>query len=209
MKHILWSTTALVLFNPLVYAAPGETKAVTDDGRTVILKKDGTWRELEAAAEKTRGQYDVVKTANKLYQPPLAGTRFYYDPTEWIARVNTNESTNEGIKKSFDGKGGFFGVVIAEKLPVSVDVLKKVALANAQNAATDMEVLEEATHTVNGAKVEYMKYKATVQGMNFVYHGNFYANASGVIQVICGSFDTVDKKNPAKCPDFINGLKTD
>ncbi len=205
MLRATFSAVLAILLSPQLYAATGETKAITEDGRTVILKQDGTWKESEQIKPKERGQYDATKNANKLYQPPVAGTHFYYDPADWLARA----STNEGAKKSFDGKGGFFGVVIAEKLPVSVEVLKKVALANAQNASSEMEVLEEATHTVNGTKVEYMKYKAVVQGINFVYQGNFYTNADGVIQVICGTFDTTDKKDPIKCLDFINGLKVD
>ena len=166
---------ALLLFTGVVSA---ETlKAVTEDGKPVILNSDGTWR------------YAAIAQASKPAQATklLKGTRVQYglwmDESKWL--LVKDKSDNPERDYAFRHvTGDAHALVIAERLEVPMESLKVIALQNARNAAKDVRVTKEEFRNVNGTQLLSLEMEGTIQGIPLVLHGYYYAGKRGTIQVI-------------------------
>jgi hypothetical protein len=198
---------AILLFGFLLSAQTfsADIKANSEDGRPVILKDDGTWQWVSRPAPlKGSGKYDMSAKATKKYKTIVANADFFYDPADW----EVNGIANKGHQKFAPKREGYFGAVIAENLPIGIESLKKLAISNSQRASNNTtEVLQDENRVVNGRQMAFLKFKSVIEGVDFVYYGNYYADDVGIVQVICGGMDVIDKKFPQTCPNFISGIK--
>jgi hypothetical protein len=159
-------------------ASADALRAVTEDGKSVILNGDGTWR------------YDAP--AQGITKPPQAsklfkGTRVRYglwtDESKWLLAKDKGDSPERDYAFRHV-TGDAYAMVIAERLEVPMESLKAIALQNARNATKDVRVTKEELRNVNGTQVLAMQMEGTIQGIPFVFNGYYYAGKRGTIQVI-------------------------
>ncbi|MCG8572469.1 MAG: DUF3157 family protein [Spirochaetes bacterium] len=180
----------------------GDIKAITADGRQVILMDDGTWE--WAVDEETTEIYGYSKPEKSKanVKGKKIDYKIWYNSKIWKAKKKPGAS-----EYSFEAKNStMYGMVIPEKEYFDRDVLLEVALMNAKDASENVEVLEREERVVNGKKIIYMKMKAVIENLNFIYMGYYYSHEDfGSIQVIAYTLDSFLEAYENDMEDFLNG----
>lgn len=191
----------MVLFEGVSFSQ--DIRATTDDGRTVILKKDGSWQFAKPSKSSSE--------AGSVYQKPrksssvlkVKGERFliWYDPSKWT------QKRSDASKTFFEYKDGdLYAMIIAERIGMTMEGLKEIAVKNALAAAPDAKVIFEETRTVNGNKVLCMRIEGTIKSIQFFYYGYYYTGKPGTIQVITYTSRNLFSEYQSEMADFLNGL---
>ncbi|MFN5691342.1 MAG: hypothetical protein ACK46Z_02465, partial [Bacteroidota bacterium] len=108
-----------------------QIKALTDDGREVILYKNGTWKFLNA----DQAKQDSIRVGGKTYtktpsqtflvKSKVADVGIYINPQDWKFKLGTSSGENE---YSFNFKNDLaFAFLITEKLQFDYEALRNVA----------------------------------------------------------------------------------
>ena len=130
-------------------------------------------------------------------------TRLSYDPTRW-----TQEPSTDRTKMTFqhaDGDG--YALVIRERLQMSLDALKEIALNNAMQAAPDAKIVFEEPRVVNGTKVLCLVIEGTTSGIAFTYYGYYYSGKSGIVQIVTYTGQNLFEEYKPDFEDFLNGFE--
>jgi hypothetical protein len=203
-RLILGVVILAVLLHGVCYGQ--DTRATTEDGRKVILKKDGSYKFVDSpkpSTVKSPASYQKPEKATAVFMPK--GDRFliWYDPSVWRHEKKSSDSD----KPSFEHRDGDIGaVVLAERVEMSLEDLKEMAIANAREAAPDIRVIFEENRVVNGKNVLCMKMQGTTQGIRFVYYGYYYAGKAGVIQHLTYAPANLFSEYESVMTEFLNGL---
>lgn len=172
----------------LALAAPlqAQEKATTANGRAVLLYPDGKWKYATALAESGRNGGSAVverkRPASATEKVDIAKGKLalHYNPKKWKP-VSENEPGRIGL---LHNEGDGYGIVIAERLQVGLEALRKIALENALEAAPDAEITSERRLKVNGLEVLELQIHCTIQSIPFVYLGYYYSGKEGAIQLL-------------------------
>ena len=133
-----WSSTRMT--RPAV-AAGGDSlaaaawaadiRAKTADGRDVLLKDDGTWSFVTSTeGEKAASSGAKDKDATLAYEGKHKTFALHLKPGTW---TKAEKPANPAAEVMFVHKDGdTYAMVIAERISVPLEVLKKAALANMQ-----------------------------------------------------------------------------
>ena len=197
-------TARAALLLLVVLAAPvhAQVQATTTDGRVVVLYPDGTWK-LDASAnvpKPTLGTRPAKATASL---DILRGkATIYYDSAVW----RPTKSNDVGKSSFTHANGDGYAVVISERIEVSEDALRRIALKNAQAAAPNARVVSEERRLVNGSNVIEMEIRGTIEGIDFVYLGYYSASATGTIQVLTYTSANLFAEYRPAFQAFLDGL---
>lgn len=172
----------------LLLAVPlhAQERATTANGRAVLLYPDGKWKYAPALVEsdKHKGADAVERNrpASATEKLDLAKGKLalYYDPGKWKP-VPRNEP---GRLSLLHNEGDGYSLILAERLEVSLDALRNIALQNALNAAPDARITSERRLKVNGVEVMELQIRGTIQSIPFVYLGYYYSGKEGSIQLL-------------------------
>jgi hypothetical protein len=182
-----------------------DLRATTEDGRKVILKNDGTYLILEttkASSSRSQGSYQKPEKATAVSKPKGDKFLVWYDPTVW-----REEDPSSSKKPGFVHKDGDIqAVVIAERVEMSIEALRELAINNARHAAPDAKVTYEDNRWVNGKNMLCMKIEGTVKGARFVYWSYYYAGKAGVIQHVTFAPANLFPEYESEMTSFLNGL---
>ena len=202
-QFILVST--LLLLSGLSALAQQGTRATTEDGRTVILKPDGTWQYLDSAKvantneplifTKPKGSTDVFKAKGERFE-------VWYNSKKWKQKPSEDPS-----KTTFEhSDGDVYAMVIAERIATNVEAMKQIALKNAQRAAPDIKIVFEENRLVNGKNILCLKLDGNIQGMSIRYYGYYYGGKAGMIQLVTFTAQNLFPEYESQLTDFLNGL---
>ncbi|MGH7313150.1 MAG: hypothetical protein ACREJV_08260, partial [Candidatus Rokuibacteriota bacterium] len=159
-------------------------KAITQDGRFVVLQPNGTWKyaeESKASAPASPG----------LARPPgatllLAGRQVPYGI--WIDRSRwrlTEPKQNLTAEHEFTHASGQAGaLVVAEPVRIPPESWKQIVITNARREAPDARITKEERKTVNGVPVLLLQSEGTGSLGPFVYYGYYYTGPRGAVQVV-------------------------
>ena len=207
MKRIL--VTILVLLATTSYASQ---KAITDTGEEVILHDDGTWEYSDKAKkpaktiETSKEQFEKPKSSSFLLKSNKNNSAYWINTDKWAFKKAADITEAE---YQFKLKGeDLYGMTIAEGIEIPVESLADIALSNARNAAPDAKILRQEYRIVNGNKVIYMEISGTIQGINFIYLGYYYSDASGSTQLVAYTATSLVDKYKSEINDLLNGLVT-
>lgn len=182
-----------------------DMRATTEDGRTVVLKKDGTWKFADIPKPPLPGQegsYQKAENSTNVFKAK-GGFLIWFDPSKW----SQEEKSDDPSKTTFDFKDGdLYAMVIAERFALTIDALKGAAIKNAKEVAPDTKVTFEESRTVNGKKVLCMRMEGTIDGIQFVYYGYYYAGKAGTIQLLTYTSPNLYSEYEAEMTEFLNGL---
>ena len=199
-------TTALSCLVILSYA---QTKAVTENGDEVILYDDGTWKAIDAGAgdeviKTNPAKFTKEKSSGFLLKSNKFNVGFWLNAKKWSFEKGDN---NEDAEYELQLKNGdLYAMVIAEKMQIPLETLKKIAVENGRSAAPDLTIENEEYRTVNGLKVLHLQMTGSMQGIKFFYYGYYYSNANGTVQFITYSAQTLLPTYKADAEELLNGL---
>jgi len=182
---LLYLTISFTLFNILSFS---QTNAITDNGDEVVLFDDGTWEYVGEIEEKDdeilfdETPISKPKDATFLVKSDRIPVGIWMNPKKWTFRKSVS---NPAAEYEFQLRNeDLHGMMITEKIEIPLASLRTIALMNAQSIAPDIRVVEEKYVIVNGHKVLSMVMKGTTQGIKFIYHGYYYSNTSGTVQMV-------------------------
>lgn len=193
----------LTLFEGLCFSQ--DIPAITEDGRKVLLKKDGTWKFYSASKPSqatSSGSYNKSDEATSAFKAKGDKLLVWFNPVKWHQKKSVETDKPTFVHKD----GDVYGMVIAERFAMTPEALKGMAVRNAQKVAPDVKVVHEDNRIVNGKKVLCMKMEGTIEGVQFVYFGYYYAGKAGIVQLITYTAQNLYPEYESDMTEFLNGL---
>lgn len=207
MKYFF--VTIILLFTTTSYASQ---KAITDTGKEVILKEDGTWKysgnakNVTSVIKNNKTSFKKPKDSSFLLKSVKNSSAFWVNTNKWAFKKATD---NAEAEYQFQLKGqDLYGMAITEGIEVSLESLTDLALTNAQSADPNARVVKKEYRDVNGKKVIYMEMEATIQSIDFKYLGYYYSDSSGSTQLLTYTANNLVKKYKPEIYKLLNGLVT-
>ena len=194
----------------VVILCSAQTKAVTENGDEVVLYDDGTWKPIdenpttEEFIKTNPATFTKSKHSSFLLKSSKFNVGFWLDPKKWKFEKAT---TNEAAEFELHLKGGdLYGMVIAEKMQIPLETLKKIAIDNGRIAAPDLAIQNEEYRTVNGLRVLHLEMTGTMQGIKFFYYGYYFSNDGGTVQFVTYSSQNLLATFKSDIEELLNGL---
>jgi hypothetical protein len=177
-----------------------DIRAVTEDGRKVVLSQDGRWR-FDRTSLAPSAAVDSVSP----YQTAVPRFSVAYDASKWV--LSPKRDGDEINKRTFRHKSlPVHAVIIADEIPLATDALKNIILSNAQSAGATTTVLLDQEKQLSGKDVGFLRFAANLKGMDFVFSSHYYGDGDGNIQVMCFTAQSIFFKYEGECQQFLAGL---
>lgn len=177
---------AVVLISLLLAAAalPAQERVTTASGRVVLLYPDGTWKYAPEPGKAGAAGQERTRSREATARLDLARGKasLFYDPRKWQESHEKDDEPGRFRLVHADGDG--YAIIIAERLQMSLDGLRQLAVNNARNAAADIQIVSQETRRVNGHDIMALQLQGTIQGIQFVYFGYYYAGPEGTFQLL-------------------------
>jgi len=202
-----------ILFLVITYSIlTSQTKALTEDGREVVLFENKTWRFVNESDEKTMDEIVtnntiLTKSANAtfLLKSQKLDAGVYFNPKQWktvkadispIAEYTFQDTTDQS-----------YGVFVSEKAPIqTLKNLKDLIVSNVQKRASFFRLISSEYRTLNGIKVLFLEYTANFQGMDFHYLANYYLTEGGYAGIFSYTFENLFVESKTNIENLVNGL---
>lgn len=193
-------TLLVVLVLAGVGVVHAQERATTESGRQVLLFPDGTWK--YAPTTSTPGSHDRPAQATSEIALARGAASLYYDPAKW-RRDELDDPTRARLAHV---TGDGYAIIIAERIEMTLDALREVALSNARSAAPDAAITWEERRVVNGTEVLAARLRGTTQGITFVYFGYYYAGPQGTFQVLTYTSSNLFDEYRDDFEELLNGF---
>lgn len=181
-------------------AAAQDLRAVTEDGRKVIISPDGKWR-FDAGSLSSPKSNESASP----YQTAVKKFSVAFNPSDW--NLIQKRDAEDANKRTFQHKRfPIFAMVIADEMPATTAALKSVILSNAKSAGASTTVLVDQLTDLGGKEIGALRFAAQMQGLEFVFASYYYADVDGNIQVICYTAQSLFFKFQGDCQKFLDGL---
>ena len=190
-----------------------QTIAVTEKGDSVVLYNNGTWEYLTEYSDLTDSSVIVPDTNKTDFYRPLNSKRLlkgqrtnyelWYNSDIWHLKENNLSSIEYELT---DNNEEMICIVIPERITVSIDALKQLAITNGKNASTKFRILKEEVRKVNNKYVYMLKFSATVKGINFIYIGYYVAGETNCIQLLTMTPENLFSEHKEELENILNGL---
>ncbi|MES2889803.1 MAG: hypothetical protein V4739_17555 [Pseudomonadota bacterium] len=198
-RPLSWCLVALCFTTLPAHALP-ELRAVTEDGRKVILSSDGRWQ-FDSQSSAARRPLELSSP----YQTSVKNFSVAYNTSDW--HLAPHKETEEINKRAFKHKKlPIYAMVIADEMPATTEAMKAVILSNAKSAGASTTVLLDQLQNVNGKEVGSLRFVANMQGLDFIFTTLYHADPNGNIQVMCYTAQALFHKYQANCQSFLDGL---
>lgn len=206
MKKLL----TLSIFTLIAFAAQAQQRAVTETGVEVLLFDDGTWTYLDETqaleSEIPTNPKAFIKSdkSSFLLKSVRTNMGIWLDPKQWsFKKAEGDDAAEYELKLK---KGDLYGMLITEKIEITLESLKTAAYTNAIEAAPDVKIVHEEYRTVNGTKLLFMQMEGTLQGIKFTYLGYYFSGESGTVQLITYTSQNLVEDYRAVAEELLNGL---
>lgn len=197
-------TTTLLIALSTAAALPAvsaqDLRAVTEDGRKVVLTPDGRWK-FDSRAAAT----PVSLESTSPYQTAVKKFSVSFDSSSWV--LVPRRDSDEVNKRQFRHKSlPLHAIVMADEIPARTEALRNIILSNAQSAGAATTVLLEQSREVAGKDVGSIRFVAAMNGLEFVFSSYYYGDSDGNIQVMCYTAQSLFFKYEGQCQQFLAGL---
>ena len=191
-----------------------QTKAVTEDGKDVVLFDSGTWKFVHDTDKKLLeniNSNDEIFTKNSestfLVRSKRLNIGFYFNPKEWKISTQTRNPYMEFMFNDVGGDSTLAAFLLTENLEIpTYKNLKDILISGVQSRVDYFRLKESEYRTVNGLKVLYMRYIANVKGLDFEYSGYYYLEKTGYSGIVAFSSQSKFEMNLPKIEKLLNGL---
>ncbi len=186
-------------------AAAAEMTATTAEGKKVTLHDNGTWSFAKGAQKEPAGsgKYGRSTAATEKIDILRGKAAVFYDPLKWRNLKEPEPGRFELTHKDGDA----YALVIAERMQMSLESLRNIAINNAREAAPDIRVVAEEKRLVNGSDILLMQTAGTIQGMRIVYVGYYFTGKQGSVQVITFTGENLLDDFRTDLEEFLNGFQ--
>ena len=205
----IMAVLAGVLSNAVLVGA--DRKAKTEDGKEVILRDDGTWvyadvvKKDKKEGEEPKKEFKKPVNAKLQYKGKRGTLALYLVPGVW---EKMEKPPSPAAEVGFRNKDGdVFALVIAERIMVPLETLKRIALANARQLDDGARIIKEEKRTVNGSEVLCLILNAKPQGMPMTYYNYYYSGKEGSIQVVTWTGENAFEEVKPDLEAFLNGFE--
>lgn len=208
MKKLIITTLIL-----LSYQADAQIKAVTDEGKEVVLFDNGTWKfanESDAAVLETITTNETPFTKDKastfLYRSKKVNAGVYVNPKIWKI---TDAFKTPVLEYAFVNSlnPNTFGLLVSENIEVgSLKNLKELVVISTKNRSDYFKLKESEYRTVNGLKVLYLRYIANTKGLDFEYQMYAFLTDNGYCSLTSYAFAKYFDQYKKELDQYINGL---
>jgi hypothetical protein len=184
-------------------------KALTQDGRLVVLQPNGTWK----YAEEPKTAASAGSLAPTLTRPAgatmlLAGRQVPYgiwiDQSRWRPTEPKQNLTAEHEFTHTSGQAG--ALIVAEPARIPPEGWKQIVLNNARREAPDARITKEEKKVVNGTPVLLLQAEGTGSLGPFVYYGYYYAGPRGAVQLVTYTFAGLFEQYRTELTTFLDGF---
>jgi hypothetical protein len=200
----------LVAFFLSIAVLQAQVKALSETGNQVLLYDNNTWELVEAPIEEVieipfnNQEFKKSANATSFLKSEIIPVGLYIDPTKW--NFNLAVAT-EFAEYEFQLKtGNLYGMLITEKIGMTLEDLRNAAIVNAKAVSSDLEIVKEEYRIVNGIKMLLLQLEGTSNGGKFSYYGYYHSNHEGTLQLITYSAQNIAPDFLAVCEEFLNGL---
>jgi hypothetical protein len=178
-------------------------KAVTQDGRFVVLQPNGTWRYMEEAKANSP---TIARPLGATVL--LAGRQVPYGVWLDLARWRVvDPKQNQAAEYEFTHLGGQAGaIVIPDANRINPDSWKEIVITNARGAAPDARITKEERKTVNGVPVLVLQWEGTGSLGPFIHYGYYYSGSRGAVQIVTYTFAATFEQYRADLTAFLDGF---
>jgi hypothetical protein len=170
-----------------------------------LIRHDNTPNVPSAAPSNSGSRTNQEPSTGKVFVKARKGPfGVWIDPQKW-----TQDSSEEDpIKITLNHKSGdAYAMVISERIGLTTETLKKVAVANAKKVAPDVKIASEEKRVVKGKELLCLKLTATVEGMPLIYYGYYYGGSDGSLQVVTYTTSNLFDEFKQDLDDFLNGTQ--
>ena len=126
-----------------------------------------------------------------------------FNPKKWTQKPSQEPGRYRFTHASGDG----YGLVIAERIAVSMDAFPDIALNNAKNADPNAKIVVREKRKVNGAEVWFLQMDVVVDKTPFAYYGYYYASDAGSVQIITYTGKNLIAEYKDDFLEFLNGFR--
>jgi hypothetical protein len=204
----------VILFVLPFITAKAQTRALTDNGRQVILYDNGTWRYVtDSTTDKNAA--DTIKLnparftkspgATFLVKSNIVNIGIYINPNEWTFAGHRENEVNPEFKFSLKSDNGM-ALLETERTEIDLASMPEIAITNAQKAALDARLLTKEYRIVNNKKLLYLEMAGTIKGIKFRYMGYYYSNKKGTIQLLSYTTESLYNETSKDLLKFLNGF---
>lgn len=212
MKKYFIALSSILLFGSICNA---QINGITDKGEKVFLYENGTWKyENDSLNENSpnnvipyeNNEYSYTKSKNATFLVKSDKTKsgVWIDPKKWSFKKSKPTSASE--YKFYSIKGDLYGMLIAEKISLPLESLVNIAISNAKEAATNVEIVKKEYRIVNGLKVAMMQMTGKIQGIVFIYFGYYYTGERGSFQMLTYTSQNLFEQNKNEMEELLNGF---
>ncbi len=208
MKKAAAAVVIFALLTGMNYAR--EMKATTEEGKTVILMDDWTWRYTQENTQESRtsqsGEFARSPFATQEYRGKKGYYSLWLNPSKWII---LEKNLNQVAEYSFcHANGDAYAMLIFERTRIPIDSLEQIVLQNAINAAPDARITLSENRTVNGRNVRFVIIEGTISGISFIYNYYLYSGKFSA-QVITFTSRELYDEYKEDFQEFLNGFAAD
>jgi len=203
VRSIIITVLCVVLFPGISFGQ--DVRATTEDGRPVVLKKDGTYKFVSpnrSSLSNHNLSYQKPDKSNAVISLKRDRFQIWYDPSIW-----QEQDTSNADKPTFVHKDGDIrALIVAERAEISMDTVKEIGISSAKKVAPDARITYEDKRLVNGTKVICVKIVGKTKGLPFVFLSYYYGGKAGVVQQMTYAPANLFAEYESDMLDFLNGL---
>jgi hypothetical protein len=207
-------TRSLISILALTFSlnASSAQKAITDDGKVVILNSDRTWQFEDPSINSTPkisvSSKQYTKISSQTFRVKASPTSFgvYINPDKWTFSKDKEESNKLLFRPKSKELGDIYAMLVAEGIQVPFESFPAVALENAKKVAPDIKILNREYRVVNGNKILYMELEGSVYSVKFRFIGYYCSNESGTVQLLVYSGSNIVSGKLSEIEEFLNGF---
>ncbi len=199
----------VLLFILIVFEGIGfsQTRATTEDGRAVMLQKDGSWQHANGAPAPTALDQDTYRKPDKAtlgFRPNDKPIVLWVDPQIW-KRNEAADNPPEAF--AFINKSGdVIGAIGTSGFGMSMKAWISAFIEDQRRRASAFKVVYEKNRVVNGGKVLCLRIEETVEGMPIIMYGYLYTGKNGMVSLQTITPQNLYPKYESEMTDFLNGL---
>jgi hypothetical protein len=183
----------------------GAIKATTEDGRTVILYPEGIWEYVtsERMLEGSSDSFNKPSDATSAIKSKKGFVEVWYDPAKWnLLPSNPNDDAEFMFEHQAED---CYALVIVERISMSLEALRDIAVENARVAGHNVRVVDEEIREINGQRMLVMGVEGIIEGILFRYHGCYWTGQSGAVQVVAFTGGNLFTEYEQDITDLLNG----
>jgi len=204
MKNLFLPFIALLF----AFQAGAQITAITEEGRTVILFSNGTWRYANDSVKVSSLElphYTIPGNSTQLLKGKETRYALWYNAEKWNLLPDTIYANCEYALE--DRNGERIAMIITESMQVPLATIKEAALGSFKKKGSECRIAEEQKIVVNGTEGLLLKIDALVDGIPVSYLNGYFSTRQGTFQLITYTAYNLFDRHRNELMELISGFE--